>query len=105
MLPSQTLRGRPKALMHVTVLTHSSSQDSIHRQLKREDKNLQIISLPHKHSLVRLGDLLFQHHTRTHSLNDRPQTLLLNYKYTQTQSPGHMFVDWEISQVDQNKIS
>lgn len=84
MLPSQTLRGRPKALMHVTVLTHSSSQDSIHRQLKREGKNLQIISLPHKHSLVRLGDLLFQHRTR--SLNDRPQTLLLNYKYTQTHS-------------------
>lgn len=51
---------------------------------KRRTKNLQTISLPHKDSLVWLRDLLFQHDTRTHSLNDRPQTLFLNYKYTHT---------------------
>lgn len=76
MLPNQTLRGTPKALMHVTVLTHSSSGDSI---LLR---NLQTVSLPHKGSLVWLWDLLFQYQTCTHSLNDRPQTLLLTYQCT-----------------------
>lgn len=87
-------------------MSQSSSTDSIHRQLKKEDKNLQTISLPHKDSLLWLRDLLFQHHTCTHSLNDGPQTLFLNYKYTHPSvSPGCMFVVWEISLVDQNKIS
>lgn len=35
---------------------------------KKEYKNLQTITRPHKDSLVRLRDLLFQHHTCTHKL-------------------------------------
>lgn len=58
MLPNPTLKGTPKAFMHVTVLTHSSSGDSIHDSGFL--KNLQMISLPHKDGLVWLLDLLFQ---------------------------------------------
>lgn len=105
MLPNQTLRGTPKALMHVTVLTHSSSRDSIHWLLKK-DKTLQTICLPHKDSLVRLGDYCFSTtHAHIPLMMDHKLCFKTINTHTHTLSPSCMFADWEISLVDRNKIS